>query len=119
MNLKEMEKLCNDATPGPWIFRSKDPDDPCSDLFGKYSVGPDPENYSTWIIDDTKYYPTAPERIEDARFIAASRDLMPKLIAVAKAAKAYRDEMDKDENWRDHQVIERFEIALNALEKDE
>lgn len=91
MKLEEIEKLCDEATAGPWEFRSKDGDESSSEYCGTYSVGPDDvEDYNNWIIDDTKYYNTAPSRIEDAKFIAASRELMPKLLAVAKAAEQHQ-----------------------------
>ena len=71
MNLDDMQKLCDEATPGPWsyedaqqgFFRYPDIRDPVGDKLGEMF------------------------RTRNAAFVTACRILMPKLLAVAEAAK--------------------------------
>lgn len=98
MTLDELEKIASAATPGPWEFT------PASD-------GDDWELYNPitteYIKQDDSGVPIAPE---NGKFIAAARTYMPKLIAVARAAKDHADYVGD--------VSDALEKALNALEGD-
>ena len=67
MKLDEIRKLCDETTPGPW--------------------GSD-----RLVLGCEDFAATGPLHVDkasalaDCRFIAAARDLMPKLLAVAEAA---------------------------------
>ncbi len=78
MKLEEIEKLCEEATPGPWKYD-----------YGNWQVeGPRPRRRAICNLnglDDVEGNPVN-LNIADTEFIAASRELIPKLIAVAKAA---------------------------------
>ena len=95
MNLDEIEALEKNATKGPWVLEEETSGD---EYDGSYRVfiSPKEENktYSEDMICDQIYYNSAPNRIEDARFIASARDFVPwackrirTLEAVAEAAK--------------------------------
>lgn len=83
MKLEEIEKLCSEATPGPW------------DL-----------NHQAWFDE-------APSI--DHKFVEMARTELPKLLAIAKAAKQVCEGM-KDENYF---ILgsELLEKALEELEK--
>lgn len=68
MTLEEIEKLCTEATPGPWEW----------DGFGLFN------NHAseTYIATNCS--------LVDADFITASRILLPKLLAIARAAQDLR-----------------------------
>lgn len=73
MKLEEIEKLCNEATPGPWMA----------------FIPNDERLVQKAIVSGPKQYINNSFSSEDAEFIAASRTLMPKLLDVAKAAKRH------------------------------
>lgn len=93
MKLEEIQKLIAEATPGPW---------PCWS---------DPDIASQVTVDGL----LRPVVIaDDARFIAASRTLLPKLLRVAEAAKAFMAEgKSYDETEACHVAME---DALKDLE---
>ena len=70
--LDEIEKLCDEATAGPWEY----------DARGEVFVMMDSKTPDLVIV---RAYAIAED--SDANFIAASRELMPKLLKVARAAK--------------------------------
>lgn len=72
MTLDELEKLCNEATPGPWIDAGYDS---LTTAYGESEGLPPHVNCASDL---------------DARFIAAARTLLPKLLEVAKAAKGMK-----------------------------
>lgn len=72
MKLPDIRALIEAATPGPWVK---------SNELGSDSIGPVSGNYAGADASE-----------EDIRFILASRDLLPKLLAVAEAAEARRDQ---------------------------
>lgn len=72
MTLEEIEKLCEEATPGPWQ--------------NEYSLVNGIEGRIASVDSIVPYR----DKIDiNAKFIAASRNLMPKLLAVAKAAELH------------------------------
>lgn len=73
MKLEELEKLCAEATPSPWVPAV------CRT---KYWTGEPNAARLGEVWDDDGY---ASE--EDCNFIAAARNMLPKLVAVAKAAR--------------------------------
>lgn len=82
MTLAELRALCDAATPGPWRYDEHQPE---WNGDASYSVVV-PHLGEQMLLDDTRYYPTAPAERADARFIAAARTAMPLLLAVAEAA---------------------------------
>lgn len=113
MTLDELEKLCNEATPGPWRVASGD-----------------------WRVVNFNHYPVCGtsnvigDDESNADFIAAARTYLPKLIDVAKAAEGLLPrcrelanqhfdvadgglaEGDQFEDWEKH-----LKDALAALEQ--
>ncbi len=85
MTIEELKALEAAATPGPWVaklpgYRGDTVSgcmDPCAEV----------------LIEHDEDYPyTIEDLLEaDADFIAAARTMLPRLIAVAEAAKAYDD----------------------------
>lgn len=70
MNLEDLKKLCQEATPGPWGLKEHG-------LVSSSFPNSCGENYQiAGDIDE-----------QDADFIAAAREALPKLIAVAEAAR--------------------------------
>jgi hypothetical protein len=93
MKLDELQRLCDQATPGPWDGNT---------LRGIIDLQYAPAGHCTgmtWLS-------------HDANFIAAARTALPKLIAVAKAAKliAY------PRGFRDGNVPDDLHRSLAALE---
>jgi hypothetical protein len=87
MKLEEIKRLCEAATPGPWRVTEypKEEWGPSDTIEG--DIHGATQAWERTICDDTQYYPTAPG-LADVRFIAAARDLVPKLLAVAEAAES-------------------------------
>ena len=66
MKLEDLEKICDEATPGPW------------------------ESYGSQIrrpVDDGFNFVGRINFHHDAKFVSSSRELMRRLLIVAKAAK--------------------------------
>jgi hypothetical protein len=98
MNIQEMMRICDEATPGPWEKS------PCGrDLglswdeshkydrisrAGKADSFEDGDRIAPVFYD----YEEAGIRPNDAAFIVAARTYLPKLIAVAEAAKKCQDD---------------------------
>lgn len=74
MTLDEIRKLCDAATPGPWnLITALDrqiAEDNCDPWYTIQAQS------GTEIVRHQCYYPSAPDRIEDAAFIAAARSLL-------------------------------------------
>lgn len=99
MNLEDIEKLLEAITPGPWEgcyhLRNKTNDEACGcgyrgSIWGGDQSGVICEMGSTVIKDEEGLEPPRYERTQElanAKFISVSRELMPKLLAIAKAAK--------------------------------
>lgn len=111
MTLDELQRLCDEATPGEWV--AKGPGyrgdgfsgymDPCAELrIGAY------DDEDPYVVDDLEEV--------DAQFIAAARTYLPKLIAVAKAAKRLSDNIAEFDTITDNCFIERLDDALASLE---
>lgn len=79
MTLEEIEKLCEEATPGPWEL----------DEYQLFSTTVDPMRINGDGLVMNMPGINKPNE-HDAKFIAASRALIPKLLEVAKAAKNLR-----------------------------
>jgi len=83
--LNELERLCNAATPEPWIVD----DATLVDL-----EAPGGRSIATTY--------NCPTRLEDAEFIAAARHALPKLITKVRQLQAeldyYRDEAGEDDH---------------------
>lgn len=84
MNLEELKKLCDEATPGPWEWRECDGDGPFYVLGGPVtykSPSVDPNK----VLDDgsssAEYSPSITPDSPDAKFIAAARTALPQLIS--------------------------------------
>lgn len=76
MKLEDIRKLCDEATPGPWEHHNWDK------MEAPHVVAPtlwDGKSSCDGSFD-------VPRTYENAAFIAASRTLMPKLLAVAGVA---------------------------------
>jgi hypothetical protein len=76
MTLEEIEKLCNQATSGPWLVKESK---------AGYSIEPSITRAICYYVEE---YPEASPEMgaNDAKFIAASRTLMPILLNIARAA---------------------------------
>lgn len=96
MTLDDLEKICAEATPAPWGILPGCGDNEDEGCMEVGAVGP---SHRFLIGDCWEYAPDPqPRRIlpegeanrrahADQAFIAAARTMMPKLIAVAKAAR--------------------------------
>jgi hypothetical protein len=79
MTLEELQKLCDEATPGPWVAKD-------------YRVyGPDIDRQHDRLITCDGGYASSggANQYLDAAFIAAARTYLPKLIELAKAAEGF------------------------------
>ena len=97
MKLEDLKRLCEEATPGPWGLTSP----------GSYIVIC-PVVYS-YRDDDNPYARNGADRA----FIAAARTMLPRLIAVAEAARVLSPIVCRDtpEWWA-------LEKSIAALEAD-
>lgn len=97
MKLEEIEKLCEEATPGPWEWTG-------------YIV----ENEEKRIVTTDGSYneDRTHNQKADGEFIASSRVLLPKLLSVAKAAK----DVAQGEGYYRHEEWEKLNKALEELE---
>lgn len=74
MTLDELQKLCDELTPGPWEPVATQY---CEEPYGIHAT-------MTFVI------PCSPSiNASDHEHVAAMRDVFPKLIAVARAAKTF------------------------------
>lgn len=101
MKLEEMRRVCEAATPGPWRFKREDEPGEVREavVFGVDTVS------EGCVSDRISLY-----REEDARFIAMARAVIPKLLAVAEAAKADFEDYPEE--------LKRTHAALAALEAE-
>lgn len=73
--LEELDSLIERASARPWRLELKEDPDEYSGLYSVFASGED-----VWsLFDDTKYYPSAPERKEDAALIVALVNAFPAL----------------------------------------
>lgn len=103
MKLEDIEKLYSETTKGEWAY--------CYDGSSDYSLGlaPDPQEQRICGIYQRSC------NIRDAEFMAVAHNIMPKLLAVAEAAKAtLARQNDYQASW----AMEDIRIALEELEKD-
>ncbi len=105
MNIEDLKILCEAATPGPWCRRVEKKSD--SFQLGMGDSGPHPVLYGN-------HQAFINWREQDLDFIVASRNILPLLIAVAEAAKAFMAEgKSYDDTEKCHVDME---SALKALE---
>ncbi len=76
MKLEEIEKICNEATPGPWEVAGESGASQGVDQRINFSI--QCKYVDAWKAMDT-----------DPRFVRMARTELPKLLAVAKAAGKY------------------------------
>ncbi|MET7728118.1 hypothetical protein [Streptomyces mirabilis] len=107
--LEELDELARAATPGPWFVRSLDDVDAMSLV--AVSTVPDTGLGERWpgfdhreivaatLIQQPRYVDAADERWdENARFIAAARDNIPRLVAeVRRLRRQLEDTVPKDD----------------------
>jgi hypothetical protein len=116
MKLDEIEKLIANASPEPWTI------DPRSLQFFPNGSDSPPCFDIEWVddglgaeIDGLAEPHRGSFTIPDAKFIAASRKLLPKLLAVAKAASNMGQLKKNDLYYPEYlKLVE----ALKALERD-
>ncbi len=105
MKLKEIRKLCDEATPGPWHL-AREEMSVRSDSVGKAICG---LGYLMEMEESVGVEPS------DCKFIAAARELIPKLLAVAEAVSHYQDSVAmcidlRNESARPYMVQARAEL---------
>lgn len=108
MKLEELKKLVEAATPGPWTWRLVD------GICNKYL------DEGAIVIEGDACSNIDPA---NCRLIAASRTMLPKLIAVVEALKAERMAVDRAEKGHTAgfdvaDAMEATDNALSALEAD-
>lgn len=106
MNLTDIRKLIDEATPGPWISDRARVRFPCYKSPSGYDAADLEIDVCTGQCTPT------------ASFIAAARTLMPKLLAVAEAAKT-RNHLSECEYFKMDEAVKALDAALAALEADE
>lgn len=106
MKFSELVALEKEATEGPWIKEEYDYNDGTGPRIS--ALGPI-TFWASHADDSSLEIPDA-----DAKFIAASRTLMPKLLDVARAAKMVCL-ISKREQW---EAIEQLNKMLEELEKE-
>jgi hypothetical protein len=92
MKLEEIENLCEKATLGPWYWDSIDE-----------IVRTEAEESNVWTSCGALLSK------EDGNFIAASRALVPKLLAVAKACKKFLSDPNRYERTMMRDAMEDLE----------
>ncbi len=108
MKLEKLLELCNDATPGPWLYDG-----------GNWEVeGPRPDRYTICLMTPdaraTGFPDQTPNPVDsgaDGELIAAARNLLPKFIRLA----AMVDEFAK---FNSHQAWHSVMDARKALEAE-
>jgi hypothetical protein len=101
VKLDQIRALCDAATPGPWKCVDQQVFVPC------HKRGKDIGIFEWNVTCDGKAAPTA-------QFIAACRELVPKLLTVAEADRAYL--AASGDVSAEHTALEQ---ALSALQKPE
>lgn len=108
MKLDEIQKLVDSATPGPWYA-------------GRDSVATNPTSAPGYPPDmaviaslyDGEYIEN-PNSERDTKFIAAARELVPKLLAVAVAAKKCQRAQEASERQKYSSRIDSLEDFRQA-----
>lgn len=107
MKLPDIRKLCDEATPGPWVAGGADE---WISLFAK------PNRQSECVVariqNRVSRKPISDEDWANADFIAASRTLLPRLLKVAETL----DKLDQlFEECFDHSEIDYFKTIAQRL----
>lgn len=112
--LNRFEELVSAAQDGPWIARVAS-HAPRVEMSDGLAWGLDGHSYAVWTCDDEQdgCPEIAREWIATAQFIAASRDMVPKLLAAVQAAKTLRDHYGGEARDCD---LDALDAALAALE---
>ena len=116
MKLEDIQKLCDDATCGPW--KANQLSVIVTGMDNNYLLTNSGHNDSQ-IIVHSLYWSSDfdfDQSVLNAKFIAASRDLLPKLLAVAKAAQNLLDAKDF-ESEGDYYFLDLYD-SLEELEKE-
>ncbi len=108
MKLEEIEKLCDEATPGPWYNVGES-----VSLDPEIGAGYHHQNHKVISTSFDDEYITNPNAYNDAKFLAMARTELPKLLAVANAGKNLDiDLLDCDEKihegWNTMVVLEHY-----------
>lgn len=119
MKLADLKKLCDEATPGPWVTV----DDGFHAGVGRKQHNEERKARGNkyWAHADVcggdshEGYFTGP----DADFIAAAREALPKLIAVAEAARSVLSEEGVREHFSGFVMGVELLDRLAALEADD
>jgi hypothetical protein len=107
VTLEEIRRLCEAATPGPW-YDDVGIKEPCViDLTADLA-----ESLPRRFFAQGPEHRENADALKDARFIAAARELVPKLLAVAGAAR----DLLNGEDWGTRANLRR---ALNELQKSD
>lgn len=104
MKIEDIEKLCAEASPSPWVIKFD---------HGRYRLRHSQESNDSDLLQRPQL-DCFPERIEDARFISKARELIPKLLAIAKAVEDHIIRINAMEIW----PIDDLEKALKDLERE-
>lgn len=110
-SIKRLRELEAAATPGPWDIRTPNRDTGGDATYKVFPPGGDEWSY---FMCDEGYYNTAPRK-PDAEFMAAMRNSLPKLIAIAEIAEMIITHEDYGGLRAGYRA--RLEQALAALEK--
>jgi hypothetical protein len=107
VNLEDIRKLVESATSGPWVWRKL----------------PNRVNEHAIVSPSALRSVCTRATPEDAAFIVAARDLVPRLLAVAEAAKAWLEEAPRERgDGRDYDVymelLGTIRTSLNTLEAE-
>lgn len=89
MKLKEIEKLCNEALPGPWEFDPQASKREWADIVYYEPYTDDSEGIGEKLPVIQRDSGVYCKQMPTCEFIIASRTIMPKLLEIAKAAKDY------------------------------
>lgn len=108
MKIEDIENLCNEATISRWEYKSSTGTVIAIDIDNGHTICS--PIHSDFDLEQSE---------ANGKFIAASRTLMPKLLAVAKAAKELYLEEKSRQPWHDPTGIpESLMKAIEELEKE-
>ena len=100
MTLDELVQAENTGTPGPWEYYEE-----------RTACGLSPN-----ILEDTAYYPSAPD-MEDMKLIRVARNILPEVIALVRAVELVCLEPDASMTWVHDGSGQALGKALAAFEK--
>lgn len=103
--LEELKRLCEKATPGPWHVESWESD--CLIDGSIWIEGPEHFGFRgddmNYIVSEGSHHSGGVSTFHNAKFIAAARTALPKLIADVELSAVYSDikaeRVRQDEQW--------------------